>query len=314
VSFDNIRKMSQLSSMEDMRKVFANSIARLTLNGDQLETANPSLSFYRLSGPMELKIHIYEPCVCLIAQGAKRVLLGEETYVYDSRNFLISSLHLPTSVQIIKASRKKPYMGLMLKLDLHEISRLMVECDFPPPRLQQPSRGLVVGEVTMPMLNAFQRLIDLLSEPKDIPILAPIIQREIIYRLLVSDQGPRLRHIVSEESRSREIAQAINWLRNNFTQQLQLDDLAAQVRMSTSTFHHHFKALTAISPLQFQKRLRLNEARRLMLAEHIDSGTAAFRVGYESQSQFSREYRRLFGDPPLRDITKLRQMADPVRL
>ncbi len=300
--------------MEDMRKVFANSIARLTVNGDQLETAISTLSFYRLLGPMELKSHIYEPCVCLIAQGAKRVLLGEDTYVYDSRNFLISSLHLPTSVQIIKASREKPYMGLMLKLDLREVSQLMVECDFPPPRLQQPSRGLVVGEVTLPMLNAFQRLIDLLSEPKDIPILAPIIQREIIYRLLVSDQGARLRHIVSEESRSREIAQAIDWLRSNFTQQLHIDDLAAQVHMSTSTFHHHFKALTAISPLQFQKRLRLNEARRLMLAERIDSGTAAFRVGYESQSQFSREYSRLFGEPPLRDITKLRQMADNVRV
>ncbi|MEW6146177.1 MAG: AraC family transcriptional regulator [Thermodesulfobacteriota bacterium] len=300
--------------MEDMRKVFASSIARLTFTGDQLETAIPTLSFYRLFGPMELKSHIYEPCVCLIAQGAKRVLLGADTYVYDSRNFLISSLHLPTSVQIIKASREKPYMGLMLKLDLREISRLMAECDFPPSRLQQPSRGLVVGEVTLPLLNAFQRLIDLLSEPMDIPILAPIIQREIIYRLLVSDQGARLRHIVSEESRSREISQAIDWLRNNFTQQLHIDDLAAQVHMSTSTFHHHFKALTAISPLQFQKRLRLNEARRLMLAERIDSGTAAFRVGYESQSQFSREYSRLFGEPPLRDITKLRRMADPVRL
>lgn len=300
--------------MEDMRKVFANSIARLTANGDQLETAISTLSFYRLVGSMELKSHIYEPCVCLIAQGAKRVLLGEDTYMYDSRNFLISSLHLPTSVQIIKASREKPYMGLMLKLDLREVSQLMVECDFPPPRLQQPSRGLVVGEVTLPMLNAFQRLIDLLSEPKDIPILAPIIQREIVYRLLVSDQGARLRHIVSEESRSREIAQAIDWLRSNFTQQLHIDDLAAQVHMSTSTFHHHFKALTAISPLQFQKRLRLNEARRLMLAERIDSGTAAFRVGYESQSQFSREYSRLFGEPPLRDITKLRQIADNVRV
>lgn len=306
--------MSETSSMEDMRKVFADSIAGLTPNGDELETAIPNLSFYRLSGPMELKSHLYEPCVCLIAQGAKRVLLGEETYVYDSRNFLISSLHLPTSVQIVDASREKPYMGLMLKLDLREISRLLLECDFPLPRLQQPSRGLVVGEVTKPMLNAFQRLIDLLSEPKNIPILAPIIQREIIYRLLVSNQGARLRHIVSEESRSREIAQAIDWIRKNFTEQLHIDDLAAQVHMSKSTFHHHFKALTAISPLQFQKRLRLNEARRLMLAEHMDSGTAAFRVGYESQSQFSREYRRLFGDPPLRDITKLRQMADHVRL
>ena len=156
-------------------------------------------------------------------------------------------------------------------------------------------------------------MIDLLAEPKDIPILAPIIQREILYRLLVGDQGVRLRQMASVRSQSHQIARAINWLKGNFTRPLRIDDLATQVHMSTSTFHHHFRTLTAMSPLQYQKWLRLNEARRLMLTEHADATTAAFNVGYESPSQFSREYARLFGSPPLRDITSLRQLPHSER-
>jgi AraC-like DNA-binding protein len=149
----------------------------------------------------------------------------------------------------------------------------------------------------------------LLSEEKDVPILAPIIQREIIYRLLVGDQGARLRQIASTGTQSHRLARAIDWLKINFTQPLRIDDLAAQTSMSSSTFHHHFRSMTALSPLQFQKQLRLREARRLMLAEHLDAATAAFHVGYESSSKFSREYNRVFGAPPLRDITNLRQMS-----
>jgi AraC-like DNA-binding protein len=190
----------------------------------------------------------------------------------------------------------------------------MVESNLPPPRTQQSSRGMAIGEVTLPLLTAFQRLIDLLDEPKDISILAPIIQREIMYRLLVGDQGVRLRQIASAGSQSHQIARAIDWLKSNFMRPLRIDDLAAHVHMSTSSFHHHFRALTAMSPLQYQKWLRLNEARRLMLTEHLHAAIAAFRVGYESPSQFSREYRRLFGEPPLRDIIKLRQTAAHVRI
>lgn len=218
-------------------------------------------------------------------------------------------MHLPTIVQIIKASREKPCLGLMLQLDQREISQLMVDSNLPPPRAQQSGRGMATGEVTLPLLSDVQRLVDLLDEQKDIPILAPIIQREIIYRLLVGDQGARLRQIASAGSQSYQIAGAIGWLKGNFTRPLRIDDLAAQVHMSTSTFHHHFRALTAMSPLQYQKWLRLSEARRLMLIERLDATTAAFQVGYDSPSQFSREYSRLFGVPPLRDITKLRQMA-----
>ena len=168
---------------------------------------------------------------------------------------------------------------------------------------------MAIGEITLPLLVAFQRLVDLLAEQKDIPILAPLIQREIIYRLLVGDQGARLRQIASTGSQGNQIAQAVDWLKGNFAQPLRIDDLAKQVNMSTSTLHHHFRALTAMSPLQYQKWLRLNEARRLMLTENQDASTAAFQVGYESPSQFTREYGRLFGMPPLRDITNLRQVS-----
>ena len=168
---------------------------------------------------------------------------------------------------------------------------------------------MATGEVTLSLLNAFQRLVDLLGDEKDIPILAPTIQREIVYRLLVGDQGARLRQIASTGSSSQQIAKAIDWLKSNFTQPLRVEDLAAKAGMSKSTFHHHFRSMTALSPLPFQKNLRLQEARRLMLTERLDAATSAFQVGYESPSQFSREYSRIFGAPPLRDMASLRQMA-----
>jgi AraC-like DNA-binding protein len=295
--------------MEVALEAFGKSIARWTEQGEQHVTAVPGLSLFRRDEPTEPISGMYEPSICMVAQGAKRVLLGDDTYVYDAHHYLITSVHLPTVVQIITASREKPYLGLRLKLDRREISQLMVDSNLPPPRAQQSSRGMATGEVTLPLLTAFQRLIDLLAEQKDIPILAPIIQREIIYRLLVGDQGERLRQITSTGSQSHQIARAIDWLKGNFTQPLRIDDLAAQASMSSSTFHHHFRSMTALSPLQFQKQLRLREARRLMLAERMDAATAAFQVGYESPSQFSREYNRLFGAPPLRDIANLRQLA-----
>jgi AraC-like DNA-binding protein len=288
------------------------SIARWTDKGDQPKTAIPGLSLYKRDAPTPPASFMFEPRICVIAQGAKRVLLGDEPYVYDPQHFLITSVDLPTVVQIIKASREKPYLGLIMELDQRVMSQLMVDSNLPPPRPQQSSRGIATGEITLPLLSTFQRLIDLLDEPKDIPIVAPIIQREIFYRLLVGDQGARLRQMASTGSQSNQIARAIDWLKGNFTKPLRIDDLAAQVNMSTSTFHHHFREVTAMSPLQYQKWLRLNEARRLMLAENKDATTTAFQVGYESPSQFSREYGRMFGAPPLRDITSLRQTATTV--
>jgi AraC-like DNA-binding protein len=303
------KAVTKNNDMEIALDALGKSIARWTDKGDQPTTAIPGLSLFQRIAPTPPASFMFEPRICVIAQGAKRVLLGDETYVYDPQHFLITSVDLPTVAEIIDASREKPYLGLVMTIDQREISQLMVDSNLPPPRPQHSSRGIATGEVTLPLLTAFQRLIGLLAEPKDIPILAPVIQREIFYRLLVGDQGARLRQMASTGSQSQQIARAIHWLKSNFTRPLRIDDLASQVNMSTSTFHHHFRAVTAMSPLQYQKWLRLSEARRLMLAEDQDATTAAFQVGYESPSQFSREYGRLFGAPPLRDITSLRQMA-----
>ncbi len=305
----DVKQVFENNDLEIALETLGKGITRWTDEGDQSVTAIPGLSLYWRNEPTEPTTIMYEPRICVIAQGSKRVLLGDESYEYDEHHFLITSVDLPTVVQIIKASPEKPYLGLILRLDQREISQLMVDSNLPLPRTHQSSRGMATGEVTLPLLTAFQRLIDLLAEPNDIPILAPLIKREIFYRLLVSDQGFRLRQMASAGSQSHQIARAIDWLKSNFTQPLRIDDLATQVNMSTSTFHHHFRALTAMSPLQYQKWLRLNEARRLMLAERLDATTAAFQVGYESPSQFSREYSRFFGDSPLRDISNLRQMT-----
>jgi transcriptional regulator GlxA family with amidase domain len=199
---------------------------------------------------------------------------------------------------------------MRLTFDMRVVAQLMADSQLPAPRSQQSGRGMATGEVTPELVNAFLRLINLLNNEQDIPILAPVIQREIIYRLLTGDQGARLRQIAAAGSQSQQIARAIEWLKGNFAEQLRIDDLAEKASMSTSTFHHHFRSMTALSPLQYQKQLRLQEARRLMLADRLDAASAAFQVGYESPSQFSREYSRQFGAPPLRDISSLRQLAE----
>ncbi|MGI4813597.1 MAG: AraC family transcriptional regulator N-terminal domain-containing protein [Janthinobacterium lividum] len=295
---------------DPVRAQLARSIARWTHACGKCSTAIPALTLYRRDAPTQPVCGMYEPSIAFIAQGSKRVLLGEESYGYEPQHLLFTSVDLPTVSQVTEASRERPYLSLLLKLDPRAIAQLMIDSDLPPPRGQQASRGIALIDVGPALLNAFQRLLDLLDEPQDIPVLAPLIQREILYRLLIGEQGARLRQIGASGSKSHQIARAIEWLKRNFARPLRIDDLAADVEMSTSTFHHQFRALTAMSPLQFQKQLRLHEARRLMLAELMDSGSAALEVGYESPSQFSREYSRLFGAPPLRDITNLRQVAD----
>lgn len=251
--------------------------------------------------------YMYEPCICLVAQGAKRVLLGEEEYVYDANHYLITSVGLPVVANVTEASEEVPLLGLVMKLDLNMVAQLLVDSHMPLHRVRQSSRGIAASEVSPQLLEVFVRLIDLLEEPSDIPILAPLLQKEILYRLLMGDQGERLCQIVMAGSHGHQIAQAIDWLKENYTKPLRVDELASQSGMSTSTFHHHFRNLTSMSPLQFQKCLRLYEARRLMLTEHQDATSVAFLVGYESPSQFTREYKRQFGAPPLRDIKSLHQ-------
>jgi len=308
-----LKQVIENTEMAAELAALAKSIARFTGNNDLHETAISGLLLYQHDKPTEPKNALYDPSICLVAQGAKRVMLGDDAFVYDAHHFLIASVHLPAVVQIAEASRERPCTGLVFRLEQREMSQLMVDSNLPQPRAQQSGCGMVLGEITLPLLNAFQRLIDLLDEPKDIPILAPVIKREIFYRLLVGDQGARLRQIAAAGSQSNQIARAIDWLKGNFTKSLRIEELASQVNMSVSTFHHHFREITAMSPLQYQKWLRLNEARRLMLAEDQDATTAAFQVGYESPSQFSREYSRLFGAPPLRDVTNLRLMTNSER-
>jgi AraC-like DNA-binding protein len=285
----------------------ADSIAHWTAQSHRMETEVPGLLLVKYEELTEPTSYMHEPSICMVAQGAKRVILGEESFVYDASHFLISSIDLPVIAQVIEASKETPFLGLMLKLDLKEISQLIVDSKLPLQDTRKAGRGIAVSEVSLPLLNAFQRLLDLLDEPENIPILSPLVQREIFFRLLHSEQGPRLRQIAAAGSHSQQIARAIHWLKSNFTGSLRVDELASYSGMSTSTFHHHFRAMTAMSPLQFQKWLRLHEARQLMFTERVDAATAAFQVGYESASQFNREYSRLFGSPPLRDIKNLRQ-------
>ncbi|MCB9480768.1 MAG: AraC family transcriptional regulator [Desulfobacteraceae bacterium] len=282
----------------------ASKIAGWTRESGRFETRIPGLVFRRCEYETEPQSYMHEPGICLVAQGAKKVLLENETYVYDAFHFLITSIDLPVIANVIEASPEKPYLGLMMKLDLKEISQLILEYDISISR-EKPGRGIAVSRVSTALVNSFLRLTDLLDEPENIPALAPLAQREILYRLLISEQGPRLRQITASGTHSEQISRAIGWLKENYSKSFKVDELSSRVGMSTSTFHHHFRAITAMSPLQFQKCLRLHEARQLMLNERVDAANAAFSVGYESPSQFSREYSRFFGSPPLRDIKRL---------
>jgi AraC-like DNA-binding protein len=294
--------------MEAARRALAVAISRRAPEGELHRPAElPAMSMFRCSASLGPVCGLYEPGVALIVQGSKRVMLGSDTFVYGGEDLLITSLNLPAVAQILEASPEKPYLAVMLTLDVHEIARLMMDGQVPPPRTQAAERAMATSRVTWPLLGAFARLVELLDEPEAIPAVAPLIQREILYRLLVSEQGDRLRQIGSAGTQSHQVARAIDWLKNHFSKPLRIDELAGLARMSASSFHHHFRALTAMSPLQYQKWLRLNEARRLMLTQGLDASSAAFHVGYESASQFSREYSRQFGAPPMRDILSLRQ-------
>lgn len=306
---NNINSVEMPEKMADASLTLAKSIARWTGDENQLDTKIPGLRLSRWTTPTEPTSYTLESSICLIAQGTKRVLLGEDSYVYDATRFLITSVDLPVVANITEASSEKPYLGLILEIDLKEISQLTVDSGLPVSRSGQAQKGMAVGRLSLPLLDSFQRLMDLLEEEENIKILAPLIKREIFFRLLTSDQGPRLQQIATSGSHSHQISRAIAWLKNNYTRPLRVNELAASAGMSKSAFHNHFKVMTSMTPLQFQKRLRLNEARRLMLTENLDAMTATFEVGYESASQFSREYSRLFGAPPLRDINRLRETA-----
>ncbi|HFD4026434.1 AraC family transcriptional regulator [Vibrio parahaemolyticus] len=285
----------------------AKLIDRWTGDANQYDTPISGLRFSRWTTPTPPTSYTHNPSICLIAQGRKRVLLGEESFIYDANHFLISSVDLPIIANIIEASEEQPYLGLIMELDLTEISQLIVDSELAFTQSKEAQKGIAVGELSESLLDAFVRLAELLDEGQNIKILAPIIKREIFYRLLMSEQGTRFHQIVTAGSHSHQIAKAIDWLKNNFVKPLSVGDLASYTGMSKSSFYTHFRSMTSMTPLQFQKKLRLSEARRLMLTENLDAMAATFKVGYESPSQFSREYSRLFGAPPSKDIKSLRE-------
>jgi AraC-like DNA-binding protein len=269
-------------------------------------TAIPGLSLYCRTAPTACFRASYEPGLSIFVQGRKRILLGDTEYLCDSSSFLLSSIDVPAQSQIIEASDKTPLLSMFLTLDLPTVREVLNREDVPEAKTLSHRQGLAVGETTVGLLSACIRLLELLDAPEDMPFLSQLIEREILYRILRTPQGERLRAIATNGDLSQRTTRAIAWLRANFAKPLRMDELASTARMGVSTLHHQFRALTAMSPLQYQKQIRLQTARERMLMDHLDATTAAFEVGYESVSQFSREYSRFFGQPPIRDIKTLR--------
>jgi AraC-like DNA-binding protein len=271
-------------------------------------TGLPGVCAIRVSRPGDELTHaLHRPAVCLIAQGAKRVMLRDEVYAYDPSRVLVFSVDLPISAQVTDASPARPYLCFRLDVDPVQVADLVMQAATTHKASDDTSRGLFLSSATPELLDAVLRLMRLSRSPQDVALLAPLAVREILIRLLMSPEGERLAGIGRADGHVSRVAKAIAWLKENHAEPFRVEDLARRVHMSASSFHQHFRALTAMSPLQFQKQLRLQEARRLMLAEGKDAATASHRVGYESPSQFSREYARLFGAPPMRDIQRLRQ-------
>jgi AraC-like DNA-binding protein len=296
-------------SVVALRTALARKIAdRAVAEGDML-TEIPGLRLYRRSLPTACASATYEPSLVVFVQGKKRINVGKTTYVCDSSNFLLTSVDLPVVSQVIAATEEKPILGLLLKLEMPLVREILSQQEFHLREESADARGMAVGVTSLELLDACSRLVDLLDAPQDIPFLSSLIQREIIYRLLRSPQGRHLRAIATLGEQSHRTSKAVEWLRTNFAKPLRVEELATMARMGVSTLHHQFRSLTAMSPLQYQKQLRLHVARERMLNEGLDAASAAFEVGYESASQFNREYSRFFGQPPMRDI-KARRIAD----
>lgn len=297
------------SRLDRLLDELAGQIDKAIGGGDKLATRVNGLTLYRSIAPTAPNPCTYEPSLLIIPQGRKRVDLGKQSYYFGRSTFLLTSIELPIISQVSVASMKTPYLAFFLRLDMGMVREILhtEEVNLPAPLVGE--RGMVLGELSVELLTSCSRLLELLATPQDIPFLGNLLQREIVYRLLQGTQGDRLRSIASQGDQSYKTAKAVSWLRENFEKPLQVDHLASIAGMSRSTLHHHFRGLTAMSPLQFQKQLRLQTARQKMLSDEIDAASAAFEVGYESPSQFNREYKRFFGKPPIRDIVALRASA-----
>jgi len=269
-------------------------------------TAIEGLAIHRRDEANQPENCFYKPSVGVIIQGFKRSVIGSEEYRYGENHCLVTGVDMPSVTYITAASPEQPFLAISLNLDKYLITQLAAEIP-PSSRLGNGSyKGISIAEVDPDVLDAFLRMVELNEKPEQIPVLAPMIVREIHYRLLIGPQGERLRMVNTLGTQSNQIARTITWLRDNYKEPLQVDELARKVNMATSTFHRHFREVTTLSPLQFQKRLRLYEAQRMMLVENEDAAIVALAVGYESPTQFNREYKRLFGEPPHRHVSQLK--------
>ena len=302
--------MSEHASPHTAEAVTTSSLARAIRRFAQTDgdhtTAVPALTLHRRSTPTEPLHCIYHLGLGVVAQGGKQVMLGGESIDYSPGQSMVTTIDLPVVSHVTRASVRDPFLGMMLRLDARTLLQLAAEMDTPRRQRDYAYRSISIERLNADLLDGLLRLVKLLDQPTLVPRLAPLVQQEITIRLLTGPHGPHLRHLMTVGSPSQQIAQAVAWLKQNFVEALRVDDLADRAHMSPSTFRQHFRGITGVSPLQYQKQLRLQEARQLMLNENLDAGSAGGRVGYESASQFSREYSRLFGAPPQRDITRMR--------
>jgi AraC-like DNA-binding protein len=293
---------------ETRRNELIDLIARAMPQDGAIEPIK-DLYLFRVSSPGDPIHSVYHPSLCVVAQGNKEFFLNDERYVYDPGNYLIVTAELPLVGQVLEASNEEPYLSLLLDLDPTLVSSVIAEVGDLAPQNDADIRAINVSSLNADLLDAVLRLVRLLDKPAETPFLAPMVTKEIIYRLWMGDQRDRLLHMVNSDGNTPLIAKAIELINDDFDQQLRVESLASDLGMSVSGFHHHFKAVTAMSPLQYQKRLRLQEARRLLLGGGLNATDVAFRVGYNDSSHFSREYKGLFGLPPKRDIDRLRATA-----
>jgi AraC-like DNA-binding protein len=290
------------------RQELVERVAQATGDDGRVEPLN-GLFLFRASSRTELLHSMYTPAFCVIAQGSKEVFLGEERYQYDPAHYLLTTVELPVVSQILEASQAQPYLSVRLQLDPTLVGSVLVEANVSLPPGHSDVKAMDVSPLDASLLDAVVRLVRLVDSPIEARVLAPLVTREIVARLLMGAQGARLRHIAVLGGYTHQIARAVDLLRKDYSQPLRMESIAHELGMSVSGFHHQFKAVTALSPLQFQKRLRLQEARRLMLGEHLDAASAGSRVGYDDAAHFNREYKGLFGLPPLRDVERLREAA-----
>lgn len=292
--------------LASQQKQLAALVERFTDRDGFQTTAIPSLDFIRASNPSEPLHTLYTPSLCVIVQGAKMVILGKESYKYDANSYLVASVHLPIIGHIMEATPESPYLGIRLGFGSDQILDIIKASQQELRSKPGLGRGLTVTRANTTLLDALLRLARLLETPNEIPILAPLIIKEILYRVLQDEPGYIIKPFAVIGSHAQSIAKVITLINNDFAKPLRIDALAKEINLSPSSLHHHFKKVTAMSPLQYQKQIRLQEARRLLLAETLSAADAGYRVGYESPSQFSREYARMFGLPPLLDIKRLK--------